>query len=223
MEHTAEPRWAGREFPRVAYARGLFAFVCLLILLLSSLLLDDSLAEWMARPIRSGQLRNALRSLRLWGEGINLALLTVGLALAQPKRAASFALILAGALLAGGIVDQIKPFVRRPRPSEAVALRADPNYPWPGGRNSSFPSGHTASAFAYARGMSLLYPPLEPLFLIAAGGTAMSRMYEQRHYLSDCVAGAAIGWSVMSLLAFGSRRISKSTFPLSDLPFKTPA
>ena len=64
----------------------------------------------------------------------------------------------------------------------------------------SFPSGHTITAFAVAVTLSLFYPELAPGFLFCAVSIALSRILLGMHFLSDVVAGAAIG----SLLAFGS-------------------
>ena len=64
----------------------------------------------------------------------------------------------------------------------------------PDGTSLSFPSGHSASAFATA---SVLQGELgwkvgAPAYG-AAAWVAASRMHAKRHYLSDVVAGAAIG------------------------------
>jgi undecaprenyl-diphosphatase len=58
---------------------------------------------------------------------------------------------------------------------------------------SSFPSGHSASAFAFAAGAGLEAPELVvPLSLLAAG-VAYSRLYIRVHHRGDVLAGAAIG------------------------------
>jgi membrane-associated phospholipid phosphatase len=71
---------------------------------------------------------------------------------------------------------------------------------------SSFPSGHTAAAFALhgtladlldrhgARGARLLGPLLR---YGIPGAIAFSRVYRGQHHISDTVAGAVLGrWSV---------------------------
>ncbi|MGL5095623.1 MAG: phosphatase PAP2 family protein, partial [Planctomycetia bacterium] len=132
-------------------------------------------------------------------------------------------LLVVGTVLCAVAVDAVKPYAARKRPTETV--------PWGGswqtgaGRNSSFPSGHVATAFAFGRGLSLACPPLTPVVLAAGAGTAVSRMYDGRHYLSDCLVGAAWGWFAVGGLwklaeGFGfrdgassqsSRRTGKST------------
>ena len=57
----------------------------------------------------------------------------------------------------------------------------------------SFPSGHTITAFSTAVSLSMFYPGLAPGLLFCACSVALSRVMLGMHYLSDVVAGAAIG------------------------------
>lgn len=59
--------------------------------------------------------------------------------------------------------------------------------------STSFPSGHSASAFAFAAGMSLEKPGLAPLIFPLASAVAYSRIYTGVHYPTDVVVGSAIG------------------------------
>lgn len=61
----------------------------------------------------------------------------------------------------------------------------------------SFPSGHTITAFAIALSLSHFYPSMEAGLLFCAISIAASRVILGMHFLSDVLAGAAIG----SLLA----------------------
>ncbi|MCU1236995.1 MAG: phosphoesterase, PA-phosphatase related [Candidatus Solibacter sp.] len=63
----------------------------------------------------------------------------------------------------------------------------------------SFPSGHTITAFAVAVSLSRFYPDLAIGLLFCALSVAASRILLGMHFLSDVVAGAAIG----TLLALG--------------------
>jgi len=62
---------------------------------------------------------------------------------------------------------------------------------------NSFPSGHTATAFMGAELMYQEYKEVSPWYGIAgytiAAGTGAFRMYNNRHWLTDVVAGAGIG------------------------------
>jgi len=57
----------------------------------------------------------------------------------------------------------------------------------------SFPSGHTITAFAVAVSVSLFYPEMVIGLLFCALSVAASRILLGMHFLSDVLAGAAIG------------------------------
>jgi undecaprenyl-diphosphatase len=57
----------------------------------------------------------------------------------------------------------------------------------------SFPSGHTITAFAVAVSLSHYYPDLTAGLLFCALSVAASRILLGMHFLSDVMAGAAIG------------------------------
>lgn len=66
-----------------------------------------------------------------------------------------------------------------------------------GSSRNSFPSGHTATAFAGAELLRREYWNLSPWIGVAgytvAAATGFLRMYNNRHWLTDVVAGAGIG------------------------------
>jgi membrane-associated phospholipid phosphatase len=179
--------------------------------------LDDAAAQLAAKPIRSGQMRTTLVALRFFGDGAPLVLLTLLAFAAAPTKRVSAILALTAALLSGLLVDRAKTISARRRPIETLpAASAESwNVPEHNGRNSSFPSGHAATAFGFARGMSLAFPAVAPVAYFAAVGTAVSRMHELRHYLSDCTVGALVGWTLATLIwrlrqRFAARQESSS-------------
>jgi len=64
----------------------------------------------------------------------------------------------------------------------------------------SFPSGHTITAFSVAVSLSGFYPELAIGLFFCAVSVAASRILLGMHFLSDVLAGAAIG----TLLALGA-------------------
>jgi undecaprenyl-diphosphatase len=59
--------------------------------------------------------------------------------------------------------------------------------------SSSLPSGHSASAFAFATGVGLLSPGLGAALIPLAAGVAYSRVHTGAHWPSDVVLGSACG------------------------------
>ena len=96
--------------------------------------------------------------------------------------------------LSGLISVLIKWIVGRHRP--VMLLKEDLfgfNYFGMGYELSSFPSGHTVTAFSLALAVSMLFPRLTiPIFIVATS-IGISRILITSHYLSDVIAGACIG------------------------------
>jgi undecaprenyl-diphosphatase len=89
--------------------------------------------------------------------------------------------------LASGIANgPAKLIVRRARPRRPAPLVRRP-------RTSSFPSGHTASAFAFAVAVSREMPPAAALLVPLAATVGYSRVYVGVHYPSDVLLGAVLG------------------------------
>jgi undecaprenyl-diphosphatase len=57
----------------------------------------------------------------------------------------------------------------------------------------SFPSGHTITAFAVTAALGMYYPMMLPGLFFCAVSVALSRILLGMHFLSDVIAGAAIG------------------------------
>jgi membrane-associated phospholipid phosphatase len=82
--------------------------------------------------------------------------------------------------------------------SVAMILKNNTYQVRPDGTNfRSFPSGHTANGFATAEFLYQEYKDVSPLYGIAgyavAAATGALRMFNNRHWFSDVVAGAGIG------------------------------
>lgn len=57
----------------------------------------------------------------------------------------------------------------------------------------SFPSGHSIMAFSVAVAIGMFYPALLPGLIFCASSVAVSRILLGMHFLSDVIAGSAIG------------------------------
>ena len=92
----------------------------------------------------------------------------------------------------------IKPLVGRRRPDiERTHLaRRIGTRPW----TSSFPSGHSASAAAFATGAALELPAAGWVLAPLAAAVAYSRVHVGVHYPSDVVTGSAIGVAAALLI-----------------------
>jgi membrane-associated phospholipid phosphatase len=86
----------------------------------------------------------------------------------------------------------MKTTVIRGRPDRAAAeVAASRHVRMP--TSTSFPSGHAASAFAFATAVGDVLPPVSlPLHALAAG-VAYSRVHTGVHYPGDVMAGSLIG------------------------------
>jgi undecaprenyl-diphosphatase len=85
---------------------------------------------------------------------------------------------------------------RRPQRRELEELR-DRHVPMP--LSSSFPSGHTASAFAFATGAGHAQPGLAAGLRVLAALVGYSRVHTGVHYPADVLVGALIGVSAAEL------------------------
>jgi membrane-associated phospholipid phosphatase len=104
---------------------------------------------------------------------------------------------LCAAASAGVIVTLVKEAVDRARPAVANPW-LDPIGVIP--TSASFPSGHSATAFATAVAVGLVYPRLRVPLLLLAALVALSRVYLGMHYATDVVVGSALG-AAMGLAA----------------------
>jgi membrane-associated phospholipid phosphatase len=96
-----------------------------------------------------------------------------------------------------------KPLGRRPRPDPSQAP-VDRRAPMPA--SSSFPSGHSASAMAFATGVGTVLP-LEAVPIRALATTvAYSRVHTGVHYPADVLAGAFLGTTLAQITARGLDR-----------------
>ncbi|MBK5218301.1 MAG: phosphatase PAP2 family protein [Thermoleophilia bacterium] len=91
-----------------------------------------------------------------------------------------------------------KPLTTRRRPErEELEVLARRHVPMP--VSSSFPSGHAATAFAFATGAGQVQPALSAPLRALATLVGYSRVHTGVHYPADVLAGAFIGVSAAEL------------------------
>ena len=83
----------------------------------------------------------------------------------------------------------MKPLSRRPRPERDVLSARHVRMPI----SLSFPSGHTASAFAFAAGVGRVEPRAGAALGALAAAVGYSRVHTGVHFPGDVIAGAAVG------------------------------
>ena len=91
--------------------------------------------------------------------------------------------LISSAFLSSGLITYTtKKLINRHRPLDIY-----------GTDTPALPSGHTSNAFTLATILGKQHPKLRIPFYIGAGVIGISRVYLGRYYLSDVLAGAAIG------------------------------
>jgi membrane-associated phospholipid phosphatase len=143
-----------------------------------------------------GRLSRAADRSVLW-LGISGVLATAGGA--RGRRAARQGVLAIG--VSSAVVNlAVKPLARRERPDRAgMAVPLARHVPMPLSR--SFPSGHSASAFAFATAAGHELPLAGPPLRALAALVAYSRVHTGVHYPGDAVAGSLIGGTVGGTIA----------------------
>jgi membrane-associated phospholipid phosphatase len=155
-----------------------------------------ALDRWMR------SLSGAANYSRLWiGSAAVLALLGG----AKGRRAAVQGL--ASVAVTSAVINvAVKQAGRRKRPQRASDRAEARELPMPA--SSSFPSGHSASAFAFATGVGSQLPMVAIPLHAAAGLVAYSRVHTGVHYPGDVVVGSILGTAFAQLTSRAVDRYS---------------
>ena len=168
----------------------------------------DTPTEELDGPVR--RLSEAANQSRLWF-GIAGAIALLG---GRRGRRAALEGVVAIGVTSATINLGVKPLARRRRPD-----RLDPDPPTgrhvPMPKSSSFPSGHAASAFAFAYAVGRHLPGLAVPIRLLAGGVAYSRVHTGVHYPGDVVVGSILGAGTAAMVASAGDRLRQPPKPHS--------
>lgn len=191
----------------------------LMLLALAGLALwaDLPLARWAAGRDYPRAVRELMSISEAFGHGVGVTLIVITILVLDPARRPRLPRLIAAVLLAGLGANLVKLLVARDRPTAADLSQADAVGTFAGwlplahngSLHQSFPSAHTATAVGLALMLSALYPRGRWLFAALAISVAAQRVLGSAHYLSDVLAGAAVGWFLaFAVLCRGSARSS---------------
>ncbi len=149
------------------------------------------------------RLSNAANYSRLW-LGIAAAVAVVG---GKNGRRAALEGVAAIGATSAAVNLGIKPLAHRRRPERAVEDHDTHRVRMP--ESTSFPSGHSASAFAFAYAVGRHVPGLAVPIRLLAGGVAYSRVHTGVHYPGDVAIGSILGAGTAAIVAAASDGISR--------------
>lgn len=145
----------------------------------------------------------------------SLSLTLAALILLFDRRRSRAPLLLAVALAVGVTGWLAKGFFGRERPAQAVhrtgaygTLFTGPRHGFKSGGFQSFPSGHADGAGANAVALSAFYPAWTPLFWSIAVVSSTERVYHEKHFPSDVLAGLLLAQGLGGTLVRSPRLIA---------------
>ena len=166
----------------------------------SALMLLDGSVRHSVQSHRTAGADRLAETVRHFGQPEVYATVTAGLlvagGLAHNPRLTRMGTHLAGALaVAAGVSNSVKLVTGRSRPDNLVSPDNDADDFGLFSGQASWPSGHTAMAFAFATALGdELHEPVARYGLLAAAtAVGWSRINDNRHWLSDVAAGAVLG------------------------------
>ncbi len=156
---------------------------------------DRGVDGWI-QDQRSSQSDAVARGFRNGGQpevvfGVAGGIVVAGVISGRPSLRRSGVRVLSSVVVAGVTTAVFKRGMGRLRPSETT----DPYVFKPFTQHDAFPSGHSTLAFALATslGEEVHNRWVTAALYAGATGTAWSRLNDHRHWLSDVMAGAAVG------------------------------
>jgi len=211
LKSAAPPLVPSEEYRRT-FRHHRWAISCAILAIFFAIAtLDRYAAAFAIENKMPGDLRAFFQCMSFFGHGTGVLIAISLIWSLDRKNKIAIPLVIGSALMAGAISTIIKILVHRPRPfvdpatiSDGVTLSEAVFETF----LQSFPSGHTATAFALAMSLSLLYRQGKPMFFLFAALAGFQRIISQNHFPSDVIAGALVGVvSAQIMLVFVERRL----------------
>jgi membrane-associated phospholipid phosphatase len=158
-----------------------------------------------AMDVALRRLSHAANHSRLW---LGCSALLAACGGERGRRAAEYGL--ASVALTSAVVNMVlKPLGNRRRPDRPVYdVPVTRQVAMP--RSTSWPSGHSASAFAYATGVGAAWPEAGIPLSVLASLVAYSRVHTGVHYPSDTIAGTASGVALAPVAVAAVKRCRRA-------------
>jgi membrane-associated phospholipid phosphatase len=216
--HMTKQNW--KDFGKFALVTGALAFA------------DEPIQKWaLGLRNRNRGLQNISREITNFGgpyEGYTLGALGAYGFIFNNKKMQTTTLLALQSYITGAAVQSVVKFIsgrQRPLAVNGNTLEAEPTFKGPfttirdakGNKlNSSFPSGHTTVAFAAATVYALEYkdkPWVPVLCYTSASLIGLSRITENKHWATDVLVGAALGYLTGKQVVNNYHRYAKLKAP----------
>lgn len=169
-----------------------------------ALLLVDEPLQRAAQRMRSRTTDDLAAVVRRTGQPevyvtVPVVLIGAGLAADEPALTRAGARAAASVALAAAVELTLKVVIGRARPDSGLGSRHYDSFSITA---RSMPSGHSALSFALATSLAgeVRSPAARAALYTLAGATAWSRVNDDRHWVSDILAGSLIGFTAARLV-----------------------
>lgn len=177
---------------------------------------DHALSQSIRLGHVPGDLRKAVELSEAFAHGSGAAVILIALLLASQPPRRDYWMAVAMTACSGIVANVAKALFTRARPytfdAESSQVHDITGWEFLGtgsfwdSTQKSFPSGHTATAWGLAIGLSLLYPRASVVFVSLAGLATFQRLFSGAHFPSDALAGFGIACLMCSIVLWGSSR-----------------
>jgi membrane-associated phospholipid phosphatase len=199
-KHSAFPNRAGsRTFPPMTWiVFGILLFACGVLILIERAGIRTTLVLNF-----KGDVKRETRFIAQYGQAVCTAVATVLTVQLDHERRKVPVAILIATFGVSGVATVIKRLTGRVRPNrEGAGQFLGPTFKHKNARES-FPSSHSASAFAMSTVLAAAYPQAAGTFLVLAGLCAGLRYVLDAHWPSDVLGGVALGYLAGRVTWFG--------------------